>query len=73
MFHEMPFYRADEATAAVKEYLGPLYNYDPTHFVQAMWRVASTCHYVDSLEGVQYYKSINDLPPSKPKCVKKLD
>lgn len=32
LFHEMPFYRADEATAAIKAFLEPkgLYNYDPT-------------------------------------------
>ncbi|GMH77311.1 hypothetical protein TrLO_g11894 [Triparma laevis f. longispina] len=69
LFHEMPFYKADVATKAVKEFLGPLYNYDPTPFPIAMWRVASTCHYVDSVEGIQYPRSINDCPPGlvKPK------
>merc|ERR1712157_213706 len=40
LFHEMPFYRADEATAAIKNFLGPLYNYDPTPtpWYLAMWR-----------------------------------
>lgn len=65
MFHEMPFFHADEATAAVKEFLGPLYNYDPTNFCIAMWRIARTCHYVEALDGVQYYKSIEDLPKTK--------
>jgi len=65
LFHEMPFYRADEATAALKEFLGPLYNYDPTPFYIAMWRIAKTCHYVDSTKGIQYYKSLEDVPLTK--------
>jgi len=70
LFHEMPFYKADVATAAIKEFLGPLYNYDPTPFPIAMWRIANTCHYVDSENGIQYQKSMNDLPLSKGKAVK---
>lgn len=64
-FHEMPFYRADEATAAIKEYLGPLYNYDPTPWWKAAWRIAKRCHYLDDINGVQYYKSLEDIPLSK--------
>lgn len=71
LFHEMPFYKADVATAAVKEYLGPLYNYDPTPWYKALWKVANTCHYVESTEGVQYPKSMNDLPRTKNMKVKK--
>merc|ERR1712008_304190 len=59
-FHEMPFYNADEATAAIKEFLGPLYNYDPTPWYMAMWRIAMTCHFVEDTKGIQYYKSFND-------------
>lgn len=67
LFHEMPWYHADEATAALKAYLGPkgLYNYDPTPWYKAMWRVAHTCHYVESTEGIQYYKSLEDVPLTK--------
>jgi omega-6 fatty acid desaturase (delta-12 desaturase) len=66
LFHEMPFYRADEATAAIKAFLEPkgLYNYDPTPWYKAMWRIANTCHYVDDIKGIQYYKSFNDHPRS---------
>mmetsp|Transcript_50418 Transcript_50418/g.74775 ORF Transcript_50418/g.74775 Transcript_50418/m.74775 type:complete len:429 (-) Transcript_50418:271-1557(-) len=64
-FHEMPFYRADEATAAIKEFLGPLYNYDPTPWYKACWRVAHTCHYVEDTKGIQYYKSLDDVPKSR--------
>ena len=64
LFHEMPWYNAGKATAALKEYLEPkgLYNYDPTHFVLAMWKVAHTCHYVEGNHGIQYYKSLEDVP-----------
>lgn len=65
LFHEMPFYKADVATAAIKDFLGPLYNYDPTPFYKAMFRVAHTCHYVDDIKGIQYYKSLEDIPLSK--------
>lgn len=64
LFHEMPFYKADVATAAIKEFLGPLYNYDPTPWYQAMWRIAHTCHYVEGTNGIQYYKSLEDIPLS---------
>ena len=70
LFHEMPFYRARVATVAAKKFLGPLYNYDPTPFPIAMWKIAMTCHYVESLEGTQYYKSFNDLPKSSVKSGK---
>jgi len=64
LFHEMPWYNAGVATEAVKAYLEPkgLYNHDPTPWYQAMWRVAKTCHYVESVEGIQYYKSLEDVP-----------
>jgi omega-6 fatty acid desaturase (delta-12 desaturase) len=67
MFHEMPFYRSDEATAAIKAFLDPmgLYNYDPTPWYKAMWRIAKTCHYVDDIKGIQYYKSLEDIPLKK--------
>jgi len=67
LFHEMPFYKADVATAAIKAYLEPmgLYNYDPTPWYKAMWRVAKTCHYIEDLNGIQYQKSLEDVPLSK--------
>merc|ERR1712232_147647 len=66
-FHEMPWYNAKEATAALKAYLEPmgLYNYDPTFVPVAMWRIAKTCHYVESREGIQYFHSLEDVPLSK--------
>merc|ERR1712003_431640 len=34
----------------------PLYNDDPTPVWKVMWRIGHTCHYVESVEGIQYYK-----------------
>lgn len=67
LFHEMPWHHADDATAAIKEFLEPkgLYNYDPTPWYKAMWKIAKTCHYVDSDTGIQYLKSLEDVPLSK--------
>jgi fatty acid desaturase len=67
LFHEMPWYHAKEATKHLKAYLEPqgLYNYDPTPWYKAMWKIAHTCHYVESDEGIQYYKSLDDVPLSK--------
>jgi fatty acid desaturase len=64
LFHEMPWYNAGIATRHVKAYLEPmgLYNYDPTFWYDAMWRIAHTCHYVDTDSGVQYFKSFDDVP-----------
>jgi len=64
LFHEMPFYKADEATAAIKAFLEPkgLYNYDPTPWYVAMWRIAKRCHYVEATNGIQYYRSLEDIP-----------
>lgn len=67
LFHELPWYNAYEATDAVKAFLEPkgLYNYDPTPIPLAMWRVANECHYVENREGVQYFKSLRDIPKTK--------
>mmetsp|Transcript_20257 Transcript_20257/g.42095 ORF Transcript_20257/g.42095 Transcript_20257/m.42095 type:complete len:435 (-) Transcript_20257:153-1457(-) len=67
LFHEMPHYNALEATHAIRAFLEPkgLYNYDPTPWYVAMWRVAKTCHYVQEETGIQYYKSMEDVPLTK--------
>lgn len=73
LFHEMPWYNAGIATKHVKAFLEPkgLYNYDPTNWVVAMWRIARTCHFVEDDTGIQYFKSLNDVPLTKD--VKKVD
>lgn len=75
LFHEIPFYKADIATAAIKTFLEPkgLYNYDPTPWYLAMWRIAKTCHYIEDMDGIQYYKSLENVPLSKIDDGKKVD
>jgi len=65
-FHEIPHYNAQAATDALNAFLGPkgLYNYDPTPWYKVMWRIAKTCHYVQDVDGIQYYKSMEDVPLS---------
>jgi fatty acid desaturase len=67
LFHEMPHYNALEATHAVKAFLEPkgLYNFDPMPWYKAMWKVAKTCHYVEADTGIQYLKSLENIPLSK--------
>lgn len=59
LFPSLPCYNAALATKHIKEKLGPLYNYDPTHFLEASWKAAASCHYVNDVSGTQYYKKYN--------------
>mmetsp|Transcript_21292 Transcript_21292/g.37089 ORF Transcript_21292/g.37089 Transcript_21292/m.37089 type:complete len:797 (+) Transcript_21292:91-2481(+) len=63
LFSKVPCYHAKKATAHLKAFLEPrgLYRYDSTFWPLAAWRVASTCHCVEGLEGTQYYKSIDQI------------
>ena len=69
-FHKIPFYNGDKATLALKNFLGPLYNYDPTPWYLACWKVAKKCHYVEDIKGIQYYKSMEDVPLTNKKAKK---
>ena len=62
LFHEIPFYNGDMATEALKKFLGPLYNYDPTPLHLAAWKIGTERHHIEGDEGIQYYKSYNVLP-----------
>jgi len=67
VFSYMPCYNAVEATKHLKAFLEPrgLYNYDPTPFPLAAYRVAKTCHYVDDVHGTQYYKTFETKPKAQ--------
>lgn len=52
----IPHYHAPEATKHLRRVLGPLYRYDSRGIVEAMWTAAKSCHFVDGVEGVQFYK-----------------
>ena len=65
LFHEIPFYNVVRATRAVRDHLEPkgLYNFDPTPWWKALWRVFRKCQYVDDTCGIQYKKSFDDIVP----------
>eukprot|EP00469_Lotharella_globosa_P012691 CAMPEP_0167790232 /NCGR_PEP_ID=MMETSP0111_2-20121227/11180_1 /TAXON_ID=91324 /ORGANISM="Lotharella globosa, Strain CCCM811" /LENGTH=394 /DNA_ID=CAMNT_0007682595 /DNA_START=50 /DNA_END=1234 /DNA_ORIENTATION=+ len=65
LFSKIPHYHAYEATKALKKKLGPLYNHCDEFWVESMWRVAKTCHYVDAVDGKQFYRAANDFKKAK--------
>jgi len=78
LFSSMPFYRAAEATDAVRELLGPYYRYDSTHPLKVLWvNYACQCvqpdrvgsdgvfwfrHPVSRSQAKQTTDGMNDLP-----------
>jgi omega-6 fatty acid desaturase (delta-12 desaturase) len=67
LFSKLPCYNAVKATEHLKAYLEPkgLYRYDPTFWPIAAWRVAMTCHYIEGVEGIQYYKQLHSKADDK--------
>jgi len=61
LFSSMPCYHAGEATQHLKKFLGPLYNYDDTPVLKALFTTARDCHFVEDLSGVQYPKSVGSV------------
>jgi omega-6 fatty acid desaturase (delta-12 desaturase) len=62
MFSTMPHYHAMEATKAVKPILGEYYHFDGTPILNALWREAKECLYVEpdegsEIKGVYWYKN----------------
>jgi len=55
--YAIPHYNAVACTEEIKKVLGDRYLYDPTPICQALLKLSGECLYVNSLEGVQYYKS----------------
>lgn len=47
LFPRIPFYKAEEATEAIKPILGDLYHSDNRPFMQALWTNFTTCKYVE--------------------------
>ncbi|KAG0003910.1 Fatty acid oxidation complex subunit alpha [Entomortierella chlamydospora] len=56
LFSQMPFYHAEEATAALKKKLGQYYIYDDTPIAVACWRSFRECKFVEDEGDVVFYK-----------------
>jgi hypothetical protein len=61
LFHEIPFYHADEATVHVKAKLGKLYNYDGTFLPIAAYKVAKECHYVGATLASRFFVALPEF------------
>ncbi len=57
MFHEMPWYHAEEATYHVRAVLGDYYLADHTPAAAALWRSWRECKFVDDKGGYLYFKN----------------
>ena len=74
----IPFYRADEASEAIKPVMGKHYRADveggAVGFLKSLWKSARMCHWVEASEGAQgegkgvlFFRNRNGLgvPPLK--------
>ena len=55
MFTKIPFYNAQEATAALKQKLGSYYRYNDQHVVLQFWECFRHCVYVENWNGVWWF------------------
>ena len=53
---DVPHYRAVELREVLRPILGPYYLFDPQPMYSAVWQVATECHHVEGITGVQYYR-----------------
>jgi omega-6 fatty acid desaturase / acyl-lipid omega-6 desaturase (Delta-12 desaturase) len=57
LFHTMPFYHAQEATAAIKPLLGPYYLKDDTPIFQSLMLSWRSCRCVEDTGSILHFKS----------------
>ncbi len=55
LFHEMPFYHAQEATLAVRKVLGDYYLCDHTPTPVALWKAWTACRFVEDEGEVVFF------------------
>lgn len=65
IFSKIPHYHAKEATECLKRALGDDYMYSDEFWMKSVWNTARDCLFVESVEGVQYYKGLDDLKKKK--------
>jgi omega-6 fatty acid desaturase / acyl-lipid omega-6 desaturase (Delta-12 desaturase) len=58
IFSKMPFYHAQEATAAMKKVLGKYYLKDDTPITHALFRSFSMCQFVEDKGTTVFYKNM---------------
>jgi len=58
LFSKMPFYHAQEATEAIKKFLGPYYLKDDTPIARATFRAFSSCQFVEDTGDIVFYKNV---------------
>ncbi|CAL5047678.1 unnamed protein product [Urochloa decumbens] len=66
LFPSMPHYHAKEATRAIRPVLGESYQFDSTPILQAAWRAAKECLFVEPdrlRDGVYWYSSKSKVEP----------
>ncbi|KAJ3183643.1 hypothetical protein HDU85_002072 [Gaertneriomyces sp. JEL0708] len=56
LFSTMPHYHAQEATEALKKFLGPYYMKDDTPVWKSLWKSYTNCRFVEDEGGVLWYK-----------------
>lgn len=57
LFSTMPFYHAQEATAALRKVLGPYYLRDDTPIWPALWKAWNKCRFVEDDGDLVFYKN----------------
>jgi len=63
----IPFYRAGEATEAIKKVMGQHYKRDPTNMLVALWKTARSCQFVEGDNGIKMYRNFNGIGVSPQK------
>ena len=58
---QVPHYRAEDATKVFRERWPHLYRHDTRPLLETLFDVARNCHYVEDVQGVQYYKHLDSL------------
>lgn len=52
----IPHYNAWEATEALKQFLGPHYQYNPENMIKSFWKVYRSCKFIEEGEDIAFYR-----------------